>query len=224
MIRVNAVVEGQTEESFIRESLSRHLAMFGIGMTPRRVEFGRKRGRIHRGGLIEYPRLRKDVANWLNQDTKALVTTMVDLYALPDGFPGRSEGAKIANPRQRVAYLEEMFGKDIGSGRFIPHIQLHEFEAILFSDVARLSSYYPAHATGIQKLVVQSSQFDSPELIDEGRLTAPSKRILREVPIYEKVVVGSVMAIELGLPLIRSRCPHFDGWVRNLEKLSAAEL
>jgi hypothetical protein len=220
MIRVNAVVEGQAEETFLQECLARHLAGFDVALTPRRVEFGRKKGRIYRGGLIVYAKLRKDVVNWLKQDTKALVTTMVDLYALPSDFPGRSQGARIKDPYQRAALLENAFGQDINSKRFIPHIQLHEFEAILFTDISTLAKYYPHHAGGVQNLVAEATQYASPELIDEGNTTAPSKRILREVPTYDKVVAGSVLAIELGLPLIRSRCPHFDEWTGRMEQLA----
>ena len=218
MIRINAVVEGQAEEPFVQECLARHLAGFDVALTPRRVEFGRKKGRSYRGGLLVYDKLKKDVLNWLHQDPEALVTTMVDLYALPGDFPGRSEGAKIRDPYQRTALLEESFGQDINSSRFIPHIQLHEFEAILFTDISKLVDYYPNHADGIQKLVAEASQYKNPELINEGKLTAPSKRILREIPIYDKVVGGSVLAIELGISLIRTRCPHFDQWTGRMEQ------
>jgi hypothetical protein len=221
MTRVNVVVEGQAEETFIQESLGRHLAEFGVAITPRRVEFGRKKGRIHRGGLLNYSKLRKDVVNWLNQDADAVVTTMVDLYALPTNFPGRAEGAKIRDPQARVSYLEEEFGKDIGSNRLMPYIQLHEFEAILFTDISRLAHYYPAYERAIRNLVTETAHL-TPEEINEGRTTAPSKRILCEVPIYDKVLAGSVLAIELGLPLIRGRCLHFNAWVVKLEQLGQA--
>ena len=45
MIRVNAVVEGQAEETFIQECLARHLAPLDVAITPRRVEFGRKKAK-----------------------------------------------------------------------------------------------------------------------------------------------------------------------------------
>ena len=224
MTRINTVVEGQAEETCIQEALARHLADFGVAMTPRRVEFGRKKGRIYRGGLLDYAKLRKDVINWLNQDTTARVTTMIDLYALPPNFPGRDEGAKLRDPRERVIFLEEAFARDVDCGRLIPHIQLHEFEAILFTDIARLADYYPAYANPIQKLVNEASTYANPELIDEGNTTAPSKRILREVPVYEKVVAGSLLAIELGLPLIRAKCPHFNAWTSSMEQLGRTRL
>lgn len=221
MKRLNVVVEGQAEETFIQECLAIHLAQFNVMAVPRRVEFGRKKGQIFRGGLIEYPKLRKDVINWLNQDKAALVTTLVDLYALPPDFPGRAAGTKISDPLKRVVHLENEFAGDLKCNRFIPHIQLHEFEAILFTDISRLADYYPQHQNGINNLIQEAATYQSPELINEGKTTAPSKRILREVASYEKVLAGSVVALGLGLPLIRQRCSHFDAWVLTLEKLDA---
>lgn len=220
MKRINVVVEGQAEETFVNELLARHLAQFKVFAMPRRVEFGRKKGYIHRGGLIQYQKLRKDVVNWLNQDTEALVTTMVDLYALPPEFPGREQGAKMRDPRQRVAHLEQSFANDIASPRLIPYIQLHEFETILFADISKLCSFYPNSSREIQRLAAETASYESPELINEGSDTAPSKRILREVPIYDKVTAGSVVAIELTLPTIRAVCPHFSDWITRLEQLA----
>lgn len=221
MKRLNVVVEGQAEETFVRECLTDHLAQFNVAAIPRRVEFGRKKGEIFRGGLIKYGKLRKDLVNWLNQDKTAVVTTMVDLYALPPDFPGRQAGKGIVNPRERVAHLEREFGNDVNCIRFMPHIQLHEFETILFTDIGRLSDYYPQHQHGINNLIAEAAHFQNPELINEGKTTAPSKRILREVPSYEKVLAGSVVALELGLPLIRQKCIHFDAWLIALEQLDA---
>lgn len=60
-----------------------------------------------------------------------------------------------------------------------------------------------------------------PEEINEGTTTAPSKRIIQHVPVYErsKVRVGASAAAAIGLPVLRTKCPHFDAWLRQLEKL-----
>jgi hypothetical protein len=221
MTRLNVVVEGQAEETYVTEVLARHLAGFNVFAVARRVEFSRRREIIFRGGLLDYAKLRKDVVNWLKQDEGAMVTTMVDLYALPNTFPKRAEATKIQDPCKRVNFLEQAFGEDINSKRFVPFIQLHEFEAMLFVDIRSLTSYYPAYKTGIARLQVETQSYKSPELINEGETTAPSKRILREVPIYEKVLAGSLVAIDLGLPSIRSSCLHFNQWLTKIESLGA---
>ncbi len=221
MNRLNIVVEGQAEETFINEVLAQHLAQFNVGAVARRVEFSRKREQIHRGGLLAYPKLKRDVTSWLKQDSHAFVTTMVDLYALPEDFPKRVEAAKFKEPLEKVSFLEQAFGGDIDSGHFIPNIQLHEFEALLFVNIRGLRSYYPGYAGEITKLEAATAKLN-PEEIDEGRTTAPSKRILNHVPIYDKVIGGSLMVIDLGLTAIRARCQHFDQWVARLEQLGQA--
>jgi len=221
MKRINIIVEGQAEETYINEVLSIHLAQFNVGAVARRVEFSRRKQRIvSRGGLFDYSKLRRDVTNWLKQDRESLVTTMVDLYHLPSDFPKRGEAKKITNPFQKVALLESAFAEDIDSKRFIPNIQLHEFEAILFVNIAGLRAYYPDYSREIARLKAETDRYTSPEEIDEGTATAPSKRILKYVPIYDKVVGGSLMAMDIGLPVIRSRCQHFHQWLMKLEALA----
>jgi len=50
MVRLNIIVEGQTEETFINKILRPHLGDFNVFVTARRVETGRNRGKIFRGG------------------------------------------------------------------------------------------------------------------------------------------------------------------------------
>jgi len=145
---------------------------------------------------------------------------MVDLYHLPSDFPKRGEAKKITNPFQKVALLESAFAEDVDSRRFIPNIQLHEFEALLFVDIARLRAYYPDYSREIANLKAETARYANPEEINEGTATAPSKRILKYVPIYDKVIGGSLMAIDLGLQAIRSRCQHFHQWLMRLEALA----
>ena len=62
---------------------------------------------------------------------------------------------------------------------------------------------------------------DSPELIDDGQHSAPSKRIIEQIPAYKrlKTSVGPQMAADIGLRAIRLKCPHFDAWISRLEGL-----
>ena len=91
MIRVNMIVEGQTEEEFAHDVLEMPLAQRSLYLSVRCVETSRdkKRGKIYRGGLLDYNRLRGDLVRWMKEDQKpdARFTTMIDLYALPDNYP-----------------------------------------------------------------------------------------------------------------------------------------
>ena len=67
--------------------------------------------------------MKNDIARFLKQDSAADVffTTMIDLYAVHTGFPGREEAEKLKNdPYRRVSLLHEMWATDVGDPRFIP--------------------------------------------------------------------------------------------------------
>jgi hypothetical protein len=233
MIRLHVIAEGQTEEEFVNSVLSFHLGAFDISTDVRCVETGRRRanprvgqvGRIYRGGLIDFPRARKDIMLWMKEDQNddAYFTTMFDLYALPEDFPGFLDARRQPDPYSRVGHLEAAFGNDISHRRFIPYIQLHEFEALILSDPTKFTPRFIEHADKINDLVLMCSQFVSPELINDGAESAPSKRIIRSIPDYagSKASAGPLIAQRIGLESIRQKCPHFSDWVERLEKLSA---
>jgi hypothetical protein len=120
-----------------------------------------------------------------------------------------------------VAVLETALENEIGDVRFLPFIQLHEFEALLYCDLSELQHRIADSQPGISALQREVQDLE-PEEINEGSSTAPSKRIIRHVPIYErnKVRVGAPAAAAIGLPKFRLRCPHFGAWITKLEKLS----
>ena len=64
------------------------------------------------------------------------------------------------------------------------------------------------------------SEFASPEHINDGDNTAPSKRIDDEIPEYKymKASAGPIVADKIGLPTIRSKCKHFACWLSQTGK------
>ncbi|MFH1116514.1 MAG: DUF4276 family protein [Pseudomonadota bacterium] len=124
-------------------------------------------------------------------------------------------------PRERVEFLEQSFADDIGDSRFLPYIQLHEYEAYLFSDPSQFGCFYDHHEKQIGELKAIADRHANPELIDDGMHTAPSKRIIAHLPDYEdaKSAIGPQVAELIGLDVIRSKCPHFAAWLTLLEKL-----
>jgi len=184
---------------------------------------GRKRGIVHRGGLVSYERARKDILLWMKEDQNrdAAFTTMFDLYALPHDFPACEKADSAKCPYTRVGKLEAAMGRDLDHPRFVPHIQLHEFETLLLVDPAKLDCVYADRDRAIRNLTEMVAGFDSPELIDDGPTTAPSKRIIHEIPEYEgmKCFAGPLTAEQIGLPALRRRCSHFNQWLSRLEGL-----
>lgn len=223
MIRLHVVVEGQTEETFVNRVLANHLGQFNISVDARCVETSRRRAKIYRGGVREYARLRRDLILWMKEDQNndAHFTTMCDFYALPKEFPFYDESRNIVSLYERVARLEQAFKDDLQHPRFTPYLQLHEFEALLLTDPAQFDWEFLDHERAIQNLIALTRAFESPELINDGTETAPSKRITSEIPEYakRKTSAGPIIAEKIGMAAIREKCPHFASWLSQLEAL-----
>jgi hypothetical protein len=231
------IVEGQTEETFVRDVLAEHLASFQVYANARRVETGRRRAargggggrRIYRGGMTTYQKARNDILRWLKQEERSpgtYVTTMFDLYALPEDFPEFQHASAKPTPELRVRALEDALREDIGFARFIPYIQLHEFEAMVLADPKMIAPQVERKQTdpGIRQLVALA-EATPPEEIDDGEQTSPSKRIIGLFPEYagRKSSAGPMIVMAIGLPQVRHRCPHLDYWVTQLEALGTRD-
>jgi len=227
-IRINIVTEGQTEETFVNNILVDHLIKFGIfDVRAHSITTGYSNGRPKRGGLLSYSHLQKDINNWLRSDPSAIVTTMIDLYGIPEDFPGKSIWSNINNPLKKVQQAELEFSQDIDNSRFFPYIQLHEFEGILFSEVEKIhESMIDTNdkITNLNSLKTIRSLFRTPEEINDNYNTAPSKRILRIYPSYQKPTDGIIIAKRIGIDKIRQECPHFNSWLSRLETLPSHSL
>ena len=227
MARLYVFAEGRAEQTFANTVLRPHLARFQVYMRNAvLVAHAHKNHRTHRGGGRNFHAMQKDIVRLLKQDSgsDAFFTSMIDLYALHRNFPGAEEAEKRRhNPYERVAMLEQSWANATNDRRFIPHIQLHEYEAYLFVNLSVLCDYYEGGRRAIGQLQRSVESFASPELIDDGQQSAPSKRLVRYLPAYknDKRTVGVQAAEQIGVSAIRCRCPHFSRWLERLEGLAA---
>lgn len=222
-IRLNCVVEGQTEETFVNLVLKPYLSGRGVWANARCVRTRRTQTAVYRGGLGNYAVPKRDISSWLREDQNAdvIFTTMFDLYALPTDFPGYGSARRIIDPLLRVAALESALASDVNDPRFIPYIQLHEFEALVLADPVKLDGEFPNHAGPIANLTKMAGKFLSPEHVDDGSETSPSNRIINEIPEYKgrKASSGPLVVQRIGLPLLSQKCKHFGEWLARLEAL-----
>jgi hypothetical protein len=226
------IVEGKTEERFANQVLVPHLVSFAVcAYVSRVVTRGRRGGPEAQGGGRTYRVWKDDLTTWIKQQRhrpEAWFTTMLDLYGLADlsdGFPGYDTHGSCRDPQMKVAQLEQAWAHDIDFHRFVPHLQLHEFEALLMVDVAVLKRHFIEQSRQVDRLAAEiAATGQLPEQIDDGLDTAPSKRIIRHVPQYErqKADAGSSAARAIGLPRLREACPHFGAWLTQLEGLARA--
>ncbi len=216
MKRLLIVAEGQTEQEFIIRVFRPYMASQGVyNVIPILIRTSKK----GRGGLFNYTHLRDTVKGLLSEprNKTSIVTTLIDFFRIPCNMPGYHDAMSLKNDEARVDALQKALGEDINDRRFIPYIQLHEFEALLFSDNAGFEAYYDeeiSHAT--QDII---NEYENPEDINSGPETAPSKRLMALIPDYRKVLEGNLIALEVGINSMLEKCPRFAAWVEKLVRI-----
>lgn len=218
MKRFYVLAEGQTEETFVRDLLAPHYQQLGACITPIVL----RTSRDHKGGVTRYAQVRPQIIRLCRQDHGAIVTTLIDLYALPSDFPGKLDAAYPTQGRgsQKAQFIEARWADDVAEANFVPHLAVHEFEALLFTQPARFADWTDSQAV-VQQLQVAADQHDTPEDINDSAQTAPSKRILNTMPSYKKTLHGPLIAASIGLDALRQSCPHFHAWLNRLDALAA---
>lgn len=106
--------------------------------------------------------------------------------------------------------------------RIFERRRLHQFEALLFSDPDIMQEWLSIDEPSIRKGAFQKilTEFKgNPEMINDSRQTAPSKRILEICTGYDKVLHSEIILEDIGLTQIREKCPHFNSWLTKLEEL-----
>ncbi len=212
MKRILILVEGQTEEKFVKDIMNPIFDTKGLFLTPIIIRTKEvKAGPNFKGGVNSYTTIKKDVNRLLKDSDAVAVTTMFDFYGLPRDFPAWESNGSCYD---RVQSAEKSFALDIDHKKFIPYLQLHEFEGLLFSAPKIISDTLDR----TKEKTIQSirDDFSTPEEINEGVDTHPSKRLLKHFPRYNKPVFGSLIAGRTGMERIRNACPHFNEWISKL--------
>lgn len=224
MVILNILVEGATEETFVKNILRPHLKQLNINIKYSLVPTNRSKGIA--GGVANYAKVKNEINRLLKERNSqpVILTTMFDLYALPNDFPEFEKANKILDSCLKVKALESAFAKDINHYQFIPYIQLHEFEALIFTDLEELYKDFPEneqYKKDINRLLMECNRYSSPELINQGATTAPSKRLEKVIPKYKKLKTSLAPQVvqKIGLAKIREKCPHFNQWITQLENL-----
>ena len=218
MKRIVIICEGETEQEFCDKSLSNHF-------NPKDIYIQAPRIKHSNGGIVRWDRLKRQIETTLREDRQAYATLLIDYYGLYEKykFPGWDEAQAIVGKNERMDYLEEHMKLDIDEElrhRFIPYIQLHEFEGLLFCDVDVFRQLVPPEELkGLQELTEAIENNPNPEMINNSHETSPSHRLLRIIEGYNKIVYGNIIAETIGLDAIRSKCPRFNNWIATLENV-----
>jgi hypothetical protein len=225
MKRVCVVCEGQTEEAFVLNVLTPAFLPLGINLIPEMIQTSPG----HKGGALQYERVKRHLRNLLRQASAPTVTTLFDLYRLDSGFPGFTASQAQTDLAQRLQTLQQGLHQDIiveaqcRPTRFIPFILPHEFEALLFSDIRTLTSFEQGWQRAHAALETVRMGAASPEHINDRPETKPAAHLERQLthPRFRKTLHGPAVAQKIGLAKIEAECQFFAAWLAQLRALAS---
>lgn len=218
MKRVIIVCEGPTEQAFCKTTLYPHFYSKGLLIQAPLIKHSR-------GGIVKWSILKKQIETHLFTDSNAFVTLLIDYYGLYSkyNFPNWEKSETIVKKSDRMNFLEQSMQNDLNETirhRFIPYIQLHEFEGLIFNNLEIFKALIPNNdLVGIKELEETLSNYPNPEMINTNPETSPSHRLERIIKGYNKVVYGDILSESIGLIRIREKCPRFNDWIQKIENL-----
>ncbi len=221
MKKIFIVTEGQSETNFVNKIMVPFFAD-RCTLIPNTVitKTDSRHGKIHKGGVVNYAQIRNTLCKTLataSKNKNSYVTTMFDLYGLPADVPGATDAQKVTDPYGKVEFIEREIQRAEGYDGtfFFPYIELHEFEAMIFSDITKLEEvYFDYDLTALKECAKLQS---NPELINDGVETSPSKRIVNCINCFDKANVGVDVMGKIGIENIANKCRHFGEWIKQLE-------
>ncbi len=216
MRKLHILVEGQTEEVVVNDVIKPYLSSEDVYVTTSILTTKRPAGGpAYKGGVISWGKISREINLLLGDTSTTLLTTLIDYYGFPGDAPGMGTRPR-GSPYERVEHVERAIAEAVDNSRFLPHLVLHEIEAWVLSDCQRLGDLM-GDPPGVTQLAREVDSEPSPEMINDGTDTAPSKRIVRAYPQYVKTFDGPLVIADAGLDSIRQRCPHADRWVAHVE-------
>lgn len=211
MKRLYIIVEGQTEQEFVNEQIAPYLLRYGIYEVKPILIHTSKSGR---GGFVNYQHLKNDAKRLLSSQKSDFVVSMfVDFFRCPE-VPQKERWSGKSNHLEQIIEMEKCICEDINDTRFIPYIQLHEFEALLYASNDGFVAFLSEEQSKKTQQIIES--YSNPEDINTTPEGAPSKRLLAIKSDYDKVIEGNLIALEIGFLKIMEKCPRFKAWIENL--------
>ena len=215
--QVVAIVEGSTEQTFVKSILAPYLWSSGVVLqAPLLGKPGRK------GGNVQFQRASRDIRTHLRQRRDTRVTLMVDYYAIGKDWPGLGESKAVAGPARKAEILNAATFESVRHAekdhahRFIPYVSMFEFESLHFSEPEVLARFLGVGADAVADIV---RRYGEPEKINDSPDGAPSKRLAGWDPRFKKTTTGIEIARQTGIERMKAACPLFGAWIAELENL-----
>ncbi len=216
MINLYIYCEGETEESFINEILTPYFVNLSILVIPIICTTKRTKSVKYSGGVSDYSKIKNELPILCKTHKNEYVTTMFDYYGMPSNTPDINN--QEIDIYKRMEYIEQAINKDLNQPNLFFNLILHEFEGLLFSSPQAFRCV--THEENVEKIKCIRSEFETPEHINNSRLTAPSKRLEELMPRYPKIKFGTIVSKEIGIDTIMAKCKHFKLWIDKIKELA----
>ena len=219
MKRLVIIVEGETEESFVNNILRPFFCSKGLYNTIQC--FNTKHSHV---GVSKYSYIKKDILNTI-YEKDVVVSMMIDFYRLLSDFPGFNDLKATQTHQEQANLLEARIKKDLENSQkqlfenFIPYIQLHEFETLVFTSINGIDSLFERSEMDYKGLMNVIQQYPNPEDINNHPDTAPSVRLKKLIPGYNKVLHGIDIINTVGMNELLEKCPRLKVWVESMEEV-----
>jgi len=202
------LVEGPTEKTLADMVLAPAAAKRNLTLETRIVRTSATSSGSHRGGG-GWQGYNQMLRGLLRASHLRRIGLLIDYYQYPRGAPGRDiPGEGVARQNGLINALRAQYPDP----RFCPLVVLHEIEALVLAaiDAGHGDGVIPRKKLAdLRRAIVAAG---GPEFVNNGKDTAPSKRLTKADPHYIKEVNGPDLVAEAGLDAILERCPTFASW------------
>ncbi|MFK7983736.1 MAG: DUF4276 family protein [Saprospiraceae bacterium] len=224
MANIFIIAEGQTEEQFFKKNLQQHyitsaghyLHYFQVVVMPSKKN---TYARLHKGGSINYENCVANIKRFLHQSAHCeLVLLVFDYYGIHASFKDHLDESHL-NLVDKIVAIQKRLEQEINNSRFKFRLQIHEFEALLFSDIQAISNHF--NKDGVFPVLenILNKFNGNPELINDHPKTAPSKRLAQIFPSFRKTSDGLQIVDKIAMNLLREKCTHFNKMCQLIDDL-----
>lgn len=214
------IVEGETELEFVNQLLIPYL-LPQLPTYIQAIPVSISGGGHGYNNVEHFKNTVKPVLNYANEP---VITTMLDYFGInsEQKMPGYARCMQLNSTDDKIACLEQSLQEQVQRIKsyrfFIPYIQKHEMETLLF---ANPEAGFDLVSDSIKQAVIAvCEQYPTIEEINNTPEGAPSKRLEAifnaNNQTYNKVVDAVDIAKLTGIETILTKCQRFNNWVQTL--------
>lgn len=217
------IVEGETEHEFVKRVLIPYLVeVRGLNTGIHSIMI-KMSGGGHGFNNIEH--FKNTIAPVLHYSNQPVITTLLDHYGINSDakMPGYSK-ITTKNVAERISKMEAILNSIVQEIKpyryFVPYIQQHEIETLLFANPK--SGFELAEDKRIMNdVILLCAEYESIEDINCTPEGAPSKRLEKIYKEYNQRYDKVTDAVDIivsggGIEPILEQCPRFKKWIDKL--------